>query len=110
MAEDVPTLKFRKVYANFTEASLVGGFKYIFKSFCSEYLETLEVKLNHYDAGFDELLDLLDRLSFLNLKSLSIIWESYILSPEEHFQFSEKISKLNIKKLIIVMNENFVKY
>ena len=32
------------------------------------------------------------------------------MSPEQHFVFNEKVSKLPIKKLIIIMNENFIKY
>lgn len=83
VAEDVCTLRIRKIYANLSNTSLVGGYKYLFKSFCGEELESLDIKLNGSDAMFDEILDLLDRLgSCKSLKTLSIVWESIILSPE----------------------------
>ena len=32
------------------------------------------------------------------------------LTADEHFKFTEKLSKLPVKKLIVVMNKNFIKY
>ena len=64
----------KKIYANLSESQFVGGYKYLFRSFCSEWLESLEINLNNSDASFEEVLDLVDRLSETNLKSLTLIW------------------------------------
>lgn len=38
MGSDCPTLKIKKIYANFSYAELVGGYKNLFRSFCGNEL------------------------------------------------------------------------
>lgn len=70
----MPTLKIRKIYADLSETSLVGGYKYLFVAFCSDFLEYLELKLTGSEASLHELIDLLDRLALKNIKYFGLTW------------------------------------
>lgn len=75
VGEDAHVLRFKKIYADLSNAALVGGHGYLFRSFCGDQLEALDIKLNGSDAILREVLELLDHLgSCPNLKSLSLVW------------------------------------
>ena len=69
------------------------------------------MNVSRSDTTIEEIYGLLDRLNYREkLKTLSLCWEDNILSAEEHFQITEKLGKLSLKKLTLIMNGNFIKY
>lgn len=105
-----PILRFNKIYVNLRSSKLLGGFRAFLKCLAWPETETLEIDFSESEVTFNEVSEFLDFFQNRNMKYFGLIWQSYLMSSEQHSIIIEKLAKINLKKLVLIMNENYIKY
>jgi hypothetical protein len=107
---DAPILRFSKVRANLSRCDMIGGFEGFFRIIANENLELLELRLTETEINMKEVLYLMDKLAteapFLQTLLLSL--ERRLVTEEEHNLLLEKVARLPLKKLSLLMNECYI--